>query len=110
MSPAKSSERRALSAATSGFVLSAAIAILFNTTLALARDGWAPLNRALKSLTPANPWIAHGIADLVVFALLGLIFTQTRLAARLHPDRLIALLAAAVVAGGLGLAAWFAAT
>ena len=48
MNSATAPESPKLKAATSGFVLAAAIAALFNTALAWARDAYAPLNGIMK--------------------------------------------------------------
>ncbi|HEY1183156.1 MAG TPA: hypothetical protein VGE89_03160 [Bryobacteraceae bacterium] len=107
MNSATAPESPKLTAATSGFVLAAAIAALFNTALALVRDAYAPLNGVMKSLT-GNSWTAHCLADLVLFAGLGLIFTKTRAAEKIDADRLTGALIGAVAIAALGLALWFA--
>ncbi len=96
-----------LTAVTSGYVLAATIAVLFNTALAWARDAYAPLNGLMKSLT-GNPWIAHCLADLVLFAGLGFIFTRTKAAVKIDPNRLTGALIGAVAIAALGLVLWFA--
>jgi hypothetical protein len=96
-----------LTPATSGFVLAAAITVLVNTALACAKDVYAPLRALMKSLA-GHDWTAQGLFDLALFAGLGLIFTNTRTADKMDPGRLVAILAGAVVIGGLGLALWFA--
>ena len=48
------------------------------------------------------------MADLVIFVGLGFIFTKTRVAEKIDPDRLIAALIGAVAIAGLGLSLWFA--
>ena len=66
--------------ATSSFALAAAVAIVFNTLLAWAKDAWEPLNDFLKSIA-GHHWTTHGLADLVVFVGLGLVnisLTQQR--------------------------------
>jgi hypothetical protein len=107
MNSATAPESPKLKAATSGFVLAAAIAALFNTALAWARDAYAPLNGIMKSLT-GNPWIAHCLADVVLFAGLGFLFTKTRAAEKIDPNRLTGALIGAVAIAALGLALWFA--
>jgi hypothetical protein len=107
MNSATAPESSKLTAATSGFVVAAIVTVLFNTGLAWVRDAYAPLNDVMKSLT-GNPWIAHGVADLVLFAGLGFLFTSTRAAERIDPNRLIGALVGAVAIAGLGLVAWFA--
>jgi hypothetical protein len=96
-----------LTAATSGFVLAAAITALFNTALACAKDAYAPLKDVMKSLT-GHDWTTQGLADLALFVGLGLIFMSTRGAERIDSSLLIASLIGAVVIAGLGLCIWFA--
>jgi hypothetical protein len=91
---------------TSAFALSAAIACLFNTALAWAKDAYAPLNKFMASLT-GHHWITHGLADLVVFVGLGLIFMNTSVANKINPNRVVAILIWSVVVASLGLFAWF---
>jgi hypothetical protein len=96
-----------LTPATSGFVLAAAITALVNRALASAKEAYAPLRAIMKSVA-GHDWTAQGLFDLALFAGLGFIFMNTRTAEKMDPSRLIAILAAAVVFGGLGLALWFA--
>jgi hypothetical protein len=93
--------------ATSGFVLAAAITVLFNTALAWAKDAYAPLKDSMKSLT-GHDWTTHGLIDLFLFVGLGFIFTNTRLAEKIAPGRLVAVLIGAVAIAGLGLGLWYA--
>jgi uncharacterized membrane protein SirB2 len=96
-----------LTAATSGFVLAAAITVLFNTALSCAKDAYAPLKDFMGSLT-GHDWTTQGLIDLVLFVGLGAIFMSTRAAERIDSSRLIASLIGAVVIAGLGLCIWFA--
>lgn len=92
---------------TSGFVLAAAVTILFNTALALAKDVSAPLTAYMKRLT-GHHWTTHGIADLILFLALGFIFSQTRLGSKLGANAVIATLIGSVIVASLGLAIWYA--
>jgi uncharacterized membrane protein SirB2 len=96
-----------LSRAGAGFGLAASITILFSTALAAAKDAYKPLNDFMNALAGHN-WITHGLADLVLFIGLGLIFSRTNWAERIAPNRLITFLVAAVVVAGAGLFAWYA--
>jgi hypothetical protein len=96
-----------LTAATSGFVLAAAITVLLNTTLSCAKDAYAPLKIVMQSLT-GHDWTTQGLIDLLVFVGLGLLFMSTRVGDRIDPSRLIAVLIGAVVIAGFGLCLWFA--
>jgi hypothetical protein len=95
-----------LTATTSGFVVAAAFAVLFNTGLAWAKDVSPRLNDFMKSLS-GHHWTTHGLADLAVFLGLGFIFAKTRVAEKIDPNRLIGALVGAAVIAGLGLALWY---
>lgn len=107
MSVAMKSEGIGLSARTTGFVLAAAVAILFNTLLAWAKDAYEPLNAFMKSLT-GHHWTTHGLADLLVFVVFAFIFEKTELAKDIEANRVINILVGAVVVAGVGLGLWFA--
>jgi multisubunit Na+/H+ antiporter MnhB subunit len=96
-----------LKAATSSFVLAAAITILFSTALAWAKDFYAPLKSFLRSLT-GQDWTTHGLVDLLLFIGLGLVFVKTKAADNMSPRHLIGGLVMAVGVAGVGLALWFA--
>jgi len=95
-----------LNNATAAFGLAAAVTVLFNTLLAWVKDSVPALNDFMAALT-GHHWITHGLADIVVFIVLGFIFMQTRTAANMAPMRVITTLVVAVVVAGLGLAGWF---
>jgi hypothetical protein len=101
------SETAKLTAATAGFVLAAAIAVLFNTALACAKDAYAPLKDFMKSLS-GHDWTTQGLVDLLLFVGLGFIFTITRVAEKINANHLIGVLVGAVGVAGLGLALWYA--
>ena len=86
------------------FGLAAALAILFSAALACAQDVYKPLNAYMVSLT-GDSWSAQGVADIVAFFGLGYLFTFRNV--RISVWRLAALLAAASVVAGGGLALWF---
>jgi len=95
-----------LGRASAAFALAAAVACVFNTALAFAKDARTPLNNLMASLT-GHQWITHGLADCIVFVGLGLIFMKTSAANQIDPNRLRSILIWAVVAASLGLWAWF---
>jgi hypothetical protein len=102
-------EAAGLTRASAAFGLSAAITVLFNTLLAWVKDAYDPLNTAMAHLT-GHHWITHGLTDILVFVVLGVIFMNTGTADAVRPQRLVVRLAAAVVIAGAGLAAWFVVT
>jgi uncharacterized membrane protein SirB2 len=95
------------SEASAGFGLAAGVTILFSTELAWAKDAYKPLNSFMDSLAWHN-WITHGLADVILFFALGMIFTKTNWTARIAPNRLITFLVAAVIVAGAGLFVWYA--
>jgi uncharacterized membrane protein SirB2 len=107
MDSAITSESPKLRAATSGFVLAAALTVVFNTALACAKDTSAPLKNFMKSLTD-HDWITHGLVDLLLFVGLGFLFMKSRRTVRTNPIHLVGVLVVAVVSAGLGLAFWYA--
>jgi hypothetical protein len=96
-----------LNAVTSGFVLSAAVAVLVNTVLACLKDAYAPLKTFMKSLT-GHDWTTQGCIDLLLFVALGLLFANTGLVQKMDVNRLIRTLVAAVAIATTGLAVWYA--
>jgi hypothetical protein len=91
--------------ASTAFALSAAIACLFNTVLAWAKDAYSPLNKFMASLT-GHHWITHGLADCIVFVGLGLLFMHTSVV-NIKPEKLVSIMIWSVAAASLGLFAWF---
>ena len=91
---------------TAAFALSAAVTVLFNTVLALVKDSVPALNDFMAALT-GHHWITHGLADIVVFVVLGWIFMASGTGARMRANQVIMSLVAGVVVAGLGLAGWF---
>lgn len=103
-SPVRSGD--ALHPASAAFALSAAIAIVFNTLLTWGKEAYPALNAFMKSLS-GHHWITHGVVDVALFALLGLLFLKLGTARQVTGTQLVISLVAAVFVGGLGLAAWF---
>jgi len=92
---------------TAAWGLAAALAILFNTALTAVKEIFAPV-RSVMTMTMGHHWVAQGVVVLVIYALLGLLFSRMRIAERIPPMRLVALLIAATVVAGLGLLGMFA--
>jgi len=99
-------DRQGLDRATSAFALSAAITVLFNTVLTWIKELSEPFHDFLATLT-GHHWITHGLVDIVVFIVLGLIFMRTETASRMSAGGLAGTLVVAVVLAGIGLAGFF---
>jgi hypothetical protein len=94
-----------LSRSSSAFALSAAITVLFNTALAWAKDSSPPLKNLMVSLA-GHHWIAHALADVIVFFALGFLFQAGGVGSKMNPRSLTVLLIVAVILASLGLAGW----
>ena len=90
--------------AAAAFGLSAAIAIVFNTVLAWIKDAYDPLNSLMASLT-GHHWITHGLADIAVFVIVGVVFMRRDFS--MDGTKLACLVAGSVIVSGAGLALWF---
>jgi uncharacterized membrane protein SirB2 len=102
-----SSESAKLGRTSAGFAMAAAVTILFSTVLACVKDAYKPLNNFMNTEAWHN-WIAHGLIDVILFILLGMIFSKSGVAERIAPHRLISFLVAAVIVAGFGLFVWYA--
>jgi hypothetical protein len=96
-----------IGAPSAAFAMASAITILFSTALAWAKDAYKPLNSVMNAIAWHN-WVTHGLADLIVFFGLGLLFSRSNWIQRMAPSRVISFLVVAVVVGGAGLFAWYA--
>jgi hypothetical protein len=96
-----------LGRSSAAFAMAASITVLFSTALAWAKDAYKPLNSFMNALAWHN-WITHGLADVILFGALGLIFSKTNWVERIAPNRLITFLVVAVVVAGAGLFVWYA--
>src|SRR5579863_8952538 len=101
------SENTGLSRSSAGFALAAAITILFSTVLACVKDAYHPLNSFMNSVAWHN-WITHGLVDVILFFVLGIIFSKSAWAERIASSRLISFFVGAVIVAGVGLFAWYA--
>lgn len=95
-----------LSVNTTGFGIAAIVAIIFNTLLMWAKETSPTLLATMKS-TLGHHWITHGVSVVLVFIVLGLIFSKTNFFATIQGKTLAIIIASAVVLGGLGLVGWF---
>ena len=76
-----------LDCVSAAFALSAAVTVVFNPLRAWVKDAYEPLNKFMAHLS-GHHWTMHGLADVLLFVVLGLVFLNFG-------------------AAGLGLAAWF---
>ena len=63
-----------LSPKITGFGLSYSIAVIFNALLMMLKEG-SPAFRDFMAALTGHHWVTHGIFDLLVFFILGYVFT-----------------------------------
>jgi hypothetical protein len=95
-----------LGRASSSFALAAAIAIVFNTVVACVKDADKPLKTFMASLA-GHDWTTQGIADVILFFVVGLILWKTGLAEKINANSAIRWLAVTAIVAGAGLFAWY---
>lgn len=86
--------------------LAAAISILFNTALTLAKEAYEPLRHFMVALS-GHHWVSQGLIDLLVYVILGELLLRKSIPTAGVNDRLAFTIAAAVVIAGAGLCGWF---
>jgi hypothetical protein len=96
----------ALDPVSAACALSVAVTLLLSTLLVWAKESYAPLHAFMASLT-GHHWTTHGVADVLLLALLAVAFHRLGLAQRIAAQRLVMALIASVVVAGLGIAAFF---
>jgi hypothetical protein len=92
---------------SAAFGMAAGITALFNTALACVNDAYRPLQNVMNTIAGHN-WTTQGLADLILFVVLGLTLSRTRIVQTVKPDRVISFLFVAVAVAGVGLFAWYA--
>mgnify|MGYP000063637865 CR=1 FL=1 len=88
------------------FGLSAAITVVFNVVLAFIKDSYPPLNAFMTSLT-GHHWRTHGLADVILFVLLGFLFMAQNKPADGMTNKLVINVTAATIGAGALLSLWF---
>lgn len=102
-----SADTAKLGRTSAAFGMATAITALFNTALAWAKDAYHPLTNLMNAMAGHN-WTAQGLADVIVFLGLGLVFSRIHWVEKMRPNRVLSFLVAAVVIAGVGLFVWYA--
>lgn len=92
-------------ATITAFGLSYAIASLFNVLLVIVKENVPGVEDAMVAIT-GHHWVTHGLLDIIVFIVLGLILARTS-AAEMPASTLIKYIVASTVVSGLVLAGYF---
>lgn len=102
----KQHENKMLDDLSVGFGLSFLVASIFNGLLIVAKESCAPLKAGMKSLF-GHHWTTHGIFVIVLFLVLGYIFSKTNLVKKIDADKTSGLVIAGTVLGGLIIVGFF---
>ena len=89
-----------------GLGVSFLIASIFNGLLIVAKESYAPLKNWMKSLS-GHHWITHGIFVIVLFIVLGYIFSKTDMYKKINADKTSGVVIAGTVLGGLIIVGFF---
>lgn len=103
---AAGTQQIAMEKSAAAFGLSAAITVIFNVVLAFFKDSYPALNAFMAMLT-GHHWRTHGLADLIVFLVLGWAFMARGIPARGLTTGLAVTLAGAVIVASAALGLWF---
>ena len=93
-------------AVAAAFGLSAAVTAVLNVVLAFIKDSYPPLNSFMAHLT-GHHWRTHGLADVILFFVLGWIFTSSHIPVGGLTKGLAVGLTCAVVLSCAALGLWF---
>lgn len=93
-------------ATAAAFGLSAGITALFNVVLAFVKDSYPPLNAFMAHLT-GHHWRTHGLADVILFFLLGWLFMSRGTPAGGLTDGTVKTLVVCVIVASAALGLWF---
>ncbi len=96
----KQSENISLDKLSVGFGVSFFVASIFNALLIVTKEKFAPLKDWMKSFS-GHHWMTHGILVIVLFVVLGYILSKAGLEKKMDADRILGLVIAGTVLGGL---------
>lgn len=102
----KRPENQALDKFSVGFGVSFLVASIFNGLLVVAKESYAPLMTLMKSLS-GHHWITHGIFVIVLFIVLGYIFSKTDMDKKINADKISGMVIAGTILGGLIILGFF---
>jgi hypothetical protein len=91
---------------TAGFGLSLAVTSLLNAVLLLVKETNEALMNAMKAAL-GHHWTTHGAIVLVLFVVLGFVFSTTKLGEKWDPGKMAWLIVFAAVIGSVAIAGFF---
>ncbi len=99
--PAVAHATTKIDGAAAGFGIAAGLAIVFNSVLVALTDTWPTVDPYVANWT-GHAWRTHGIADVLVFLILGVLLTRRRTTIGGYTLALYLVLSVAVAVGGFG--------
>jgi pheromone shutdown protein TraB len=87
-----------------GFGIAASVAIVFNTLLVWAKETSPALTAWMKALT-SHHWISQGLFTVLVFLILGVVFSKSKL--KLKTSTLTWTILLSSVVSALGIIIWY---
>jgi hypothetical protein len=99
--PAVAHATTKIDGAAAGFGVAAGLAIVFNSVLVALTDTWPTVDPYVANWT-GHAWRTHGIADVLVFLILGVALTRRRTTIGGYSLALYLVLCIVVAIGGFG--------
>lgn len=95
---------------TVGFGIASVFAVVFNTVLTITKELYPPLLAFMKSISilgVKHHWLVHGLAVMVLFYLLGWVFSKKQSFARINGVTITKTIAWATILSSLGIFIFF---
>lgn len=99
-------EKYSMGKYTVGFGLSASIMSILSSLLVVLKETSAPL-KAWMAATLGHHWVTHGAIVMILFIVLGLIFSNIKIEEKWNAEKMTKVIIIAVTLGGLILAGFF---
>jgi len=99
--PAVARATTRIDGAAAGFGIAAGLAIVFNSVLVALTDTWPTVDPYVANWT-GHAWRTHGVADVLVFLILGAVLTKRRYTIGGYTLAVFLVLCIAFAVGGLG--------
>ena len=106
MSPEQATMGETVGASVTGFGLAYAITSVLSALLVVLKERSEAVHAGLVAIT-GHHWVTHGLLNLVVFLVLGLVLSRAGGGMRMTANVLITIIAGATVVSGLIIVGYF---
>jgi uncharacterized membrane protein SirB2 len=89
-----------------GFGLSLAITSILNTIILLVKETSASVMNAMKAAT-GHHWITHGMIVIILFVLLGFVFSNMKIETKWDSQRMLRYIVLATIISGVVIAGFY---